>query len=85
MSVPLEELFQVISVQFVQGKVESIHAEKHDIMCLEAAGARKRYDYDRLVLAAGSRWQRPNLPGLQDYAFDVDQIEGAYPIGHSFE
>jgi NADH dehydrogenase len=80
MSVSLEELFQVTEIRHVQGRVESIHADKHEIMFLDSAHIEQRQVYDRLILAAGSRLQRPNLPGLQAHAFDCDQIEGAIKL-----
>ena len=33
--------------------------------------------YDRVVLAAGSRLVHPDIPGLAQYAFDVDSYAGA--------
>jgi NADH dehydrogenase len=80
MSASLKELFQVAGVQFVQGMVESVLVDKHNIVFLDPSGAKVRYTYDRLIVAAGSRLQRPNLPGLQDYTFDVDQMEGAIKL-----
>jgi NADH dehydrogenase len=38
------------------------------------------HGYDRLVLAVGSRVAKPNLPGLADYAFDVDTYDGAMKL-----
>jgi NADH dehydrogenase len=80
MSAPLKELFQVAGVQFVQGTVESVLADKHDIVFLDPTGARTHFAYDRLILAAGSRLRRPDLPGLHEFTFDVDQIEGAIKL-----
>jgi NADH dehydrogenase len=77
MSAPLEDLFQVAGVQFVQGTVESIFADTHDLVFVDTAGTRVHYAYDRLIMAAGSRLQRPNIPGLRDHTFDVDQMESA--------
>jgi NADH dehydrogenase len=33
--------------------------------------------YDRLVLAAGSRLNRPGIPGLAEHAFDIDTFDAA--------
>jgi NADH dehydrogenase len=80
MTAPLTDLFKVTGVQFVQGTVESILVDKHEITYLDPTGAKSSRTYDRLILAAGSRLSRPNIPGLQEYAFDVDQIEGAIKL-----
>lgn len=77
MSAPLEDLFQVTGVQFIQGTVESIFTDKHAIEVKDRTGTKSTHSYDRLILAAGSRLQRPNLPGLQDHSYDIDQLEGA--------
>jgi NADH dehydrogenase len=80
MSAPLEDLFQVTGVQFIQGTVESILVDKHEITYLDPTGAKSSHAYDRLILAAGSRLRRPNIPGLHEYSFDIDQIEGAIKL-----
>jgi NADH dehydrogenase len=77
MSAVLGDLFQVTGVRFIQGTVESIHVDKHEIAFSDPTGARSSHIYDRLILAAGSRLKRPNIAGIQEYTFDVDQIEGA--------
>src|SRR5690606_8306239 len=41
-----------------------------------AAGISTTIKYDRLVLAAGSRLNRPQMQGIE-HVFDVDQIEDA--------
>src|SRR5262249_37922575 len=33
--------------------------------------------YDRLVVALGSRVVKPDIPGLREFAFDVDTYDGA--------
>ena len=35
------------------------------------------HGYDRLVLAVGSKVAKPDLPGLAEFAFDVDTYDGA--------
>ena len=37
-------------------------------------------DYDRLVLATGSTGFRPNIPGLAEHAFGVEQIDEAIKL-----
>lgn len=80
MSAPLEDVFKVTGVQFVQGTVERILVDTHEIVFLDPTGAKSRLLYDRLILAAGSRLQRPNIQGLQEHTFDIDQLEGAVKL-----
>jgi NADH dehydrogenase len=80
MSVSLKDLFQVTGVLHIQGKVESVLADKHEIVFLDTTGTRIHYAYDRLIMATGSHLHRPDLPGLLEHSFDVDQIEGAVKL-----
>src|SRR5207248_6110089 len=36
--------------------------------------------YDRLVVATGSRLFRPNIPGLAEHGFSVDQLDDAIAL-----
>lgn len=77
MGAPLAELFQTTGVNFVKGTVDNIRTQKHELDVLDSTGARSTLSYDRLVLAAGSRLVQPNIPGLREHAFNIDQIENA--------
>src|SRR5262249_2465886 len=43
-------------------------------------GARGTLAYDRLVLATGSLGFRPNIPGLAEHAFGVEQMDEAIKL-----
>ena len=45
-----------------------------------AEGTRKTLSYDRLVVATGSRLFRPNVPGLAEHGFSVDQVDDAIAL-----
>jgi NADH dehydrogenase len=45
-------------------------------------GARRSLPYDRLVLATGSRGFKPDIPGLAQYGFTVDQLDDAIALDH---
>ncbi|WP_260957742.1 NAD(P)/FAD-dependent oxidoreductase [Pseudomonas citri] len=77
MQAPLDELFNAVGVNFVQGFAESIDADLKQVRYSDASGARGSLSYDRLVLAAGSKLTRPDLVGLSEHTFDVDEIEQA--------
>jgi NADH:ubiquinone reductase (H+-translocating) len=80
MKAPLTELFQATDVRYVQGKVESIDSEAGSIIFTGSDGRRSTLAYDRLVLAAGSTGFRPNIPGLAEQAFGVEQIDEAIEL-----
>ncbi|KIM93879.1 hypothetical protein OIDMADRAFT_136940 [Oidiodendron maius Zn] len=77
MSAPLSELFHVTGVQFVKGTVDTISSEQREVHIVDPSGARSTLSYDRLIVAAGSRLVRPDIPGLRDHTFSIDQLEEA--------
>lgn len=79
MKAPLQEIFNVSGVTFIQGLVENIDVEGQEVSVvgLGEDTSRRNIGYDRLVLAAGSRLFCPPIPGLKDHAFNVDQIAEA--------
>ncbi len=77
MKAPLMDIFNAVGVRFIQGTVEAIHSDRHQVDILSADGSKSTLGYDRLVLAAGSRLFRPEIPGLLDHTFSVDQVDEA--------
>ncbi|QTD35914.1 NAD(P)/FAD-dependent oxidoreductase [Pseudomonas fluorescens] len=77
MKAPLGELFDAVGVKFVKGIADSIDTASKQVTYSDAFGTQGTLNYDRLVLAAGSRVIRPPLKGMIEHAFDVDQIEEA--------
>lgn len=76
MRAPLTELLDAVGVQFLQGSVEAIDAQQQQVV-VKTQGQEARLSYDRLVLAAGSKLFRPEIPGLDQHAFSVDQVDEA--------
>ena len=79
MKAPLQEIFKAVGVKFIQGMVDRIDVARQEV---EVAGVgidalHRTLRYDRLVLAAGSRLFRPPIPGLDQHAFNVDQVADA--------
>ncbi|MGY1919501.1 NAD(P)/FAD-dependent oxidoreductase [Pseudomonas tolaasii] len=74
---PLGELFDEVGVTFIKGAAETIDAAQKNVTYLDASGNRQVLNYDKLVLATGSRLAMPGTPGVAQHAFDVDQIEQA--------
>ncbi|KEF53213.1 NADH dehydrogenase [Exophiala aquamarina CBS 119918] len=77
MTASLTEVFNVTGVQFIKGTVNNIDTTKQEVEVLDAAGTSSKLSYSRLILAAGSRLVRPNIPGLLEHSFNIDQLEGA--------
>lgn len=77
MAAPLGELFDAVGVKFVKGVADRIDTENKQVIYSDAFGTLGTLNYDRLVLAAGSRVIRPALEGVIEHAFDVDEIEEA--------
>jgi NADH dehydrogenase len=79
MKASLLEIFKAVGVKYIQGMVESIDVKGQTVSITGVGdeGVLQNLAYDRLVLAAGSRLFRPEIPGLADHAFNVDQVEAA--------
>lgn len=79
LTAPLGAVLTAISVEHVQGCVETIDTRERSVEIL-GAGKRRTLTYDRLVLAAGSRLFRPAIPGMAEYGFSVDQLDEAIKL-----
>jgi NADH dehydrogenase len=77
LAAPIGELFDAVGVRFIKGSAETIDVHSKQVGYLDAAGAQQLCSYDKLVLATGSRLARPVTAGVNEHAFDVDQIEQA--------
>lgn len=77
---PLGELLDPAGVSHVLGTATAIDVDGHTVTARTSDGT-VAIDYDRLVLAAGSQVALPDIPGLRDFAFDVDTYDGATRLG----
>lgn len=77
MSAPLGELLNATGVRFMRGVVDVIRTKDKQVEVVSPTGERSNLSYDRLVLAAGSRLVKPNIPGLHQHAFNIDNIADA--------
>lgn len=80
LTAPLGPVLKAIDVDYVQGRVEEIDSKSRSIEVMPAEGQPYSLAYDRLVLATGSRLFRPNIPGLAEHAFSVDQLGDAVTL-----
>ncbi|MGE0766638.1 MAG: NAD(P)/FAD-dependent oxidoreductase [Hyphomicrobiaceae bacterium] len=80
MIAPLLDVLKSIDVLYVQGRAETIDTQSSAVEIVDASGAHKRLSYDRLVLATGSRLARPEILGLAEHSFSVDNLDDAIAL-----
>ena len=73
----IREVLDAAGVRFIAGRIESIDDSGKQVSVIRRNGDREFLSYDRMVLATGSRLNMPNIPGLRDFAFNVDSLEAA--------
>lgn len=74
---PLSDLFAELNVHFIAGTAERIDAKQKSVWYRDSQGNVTLIAYDRLIVATGSQTRRPAIPGLAEFAFDIDQLESA--------
>ena len=77
MQSPLGPLFDAVGVNFVQGMANEIDVVGKKVGYVDANGAIATLNYDKLVLATGSRVVRPASVAGVEHAFDVDLMAEA--------
>jgi NADH:ubiquinone reductase (H+-translocating) len=77
---PLQDVLKAIDVVYVQGSAETVDTQSRLVGIVTAKGTKKGLSYDRLVVATGSRLFRPNIPGLAEHGFSVDQLDDAISL-----
>jgi NADH dehydrogenase len=80
LTAPLLDVLKAIDVVYVQGSVETVDTKAGAVQIVSANGARNTLAYDRLVVATGSRLFRPNIPGLAEHSFSVDNLHDAIAL-----
>jgi NADH dehydrogenase len=71
--IPLQDLLDPVGVGHITADVTGIDPSRSSVSTADG----QTLGYDRLVLAAGSRVAKPDLPGLAEYGYDVDTYDGA--------
>ena len=80
LTAPLLDVLKAIDVVYVQGSAEAVDTKARTVEVISAKGARKTLAYNALVLATGSRLFRPNIPGLAEHGFSVDNLDDAMAL-----
>lgn len=76
----LGELLRSAGIGFFQGKVETIDTQAYTVQARPTSSVEPTtsISYDRLILAAGSSVRQPQgVPGLREFAFDIDALNSA--------
>lgn len=73
---PLLPLFAATGVKFIAGTASEIDSASQQVWYHNEQNQLAAMRYDRLIMATGSNIS-PTLPGAQQYAFNVDQMESA--------
>ncbi|KAL2813450.1 pyridine nucleotide-disulfide oxidoreductase family protein [Aspergillus granulosus] len=77
----LGAMFENAGIRFFQGTVRTIDPDTHTVRVQSASGLESSFDYDRLILAAGSSVVRPqSITGIDQHAFDIDSLESAIKL-----
>jgi len=77
MSTPLLPVLEAAGVRYIQGAVTCLRPDIGAAEAVNAKGESFTLGYDRVVLGAGSKLHRPDLPGVRDHAFSIDQLDEA--------
>lgn len=74
--VPFERILKPLGIKNVEGNVDGIDFDNKTVTISSSSGT-SALPYDKLVLAAGSSLNRPNIPGLKEHAYAVDTFQDA--------
>ncbi|MFP6728762.1 MAG: FAD-dependent oxidoreductase [Alphaproteobacteria bacterium] len=72
---PLAPVLEPLGIELTLGTVTAIDHQSHRIETAEAV-----FDYDRLILAAGSVRHAPPIPGLKEHAWNIDDYPSAVAL-----
>ncbi len=82
--VPLNDVLEPIGVRQIEANVKDIDLVSQKVI-LNSGSDSNSISFDRLVFALGSQLVRPNLPGLGEFAFDIDTYSAAAKLNAHLE
>jgi NADH:ubiquinone reductase (H+-translocating) len=82
--IPLGTVLDPVGVTHICAEATGIDADGHTVTFI-ADGVTLVRHYDRLVLAAGSHVVKPDVPGVREFAFDIDTYDGAVALAEHLE
>ncbi|MFG3108114.1 NAD(P)/FAD-dependent oxidoreductase [Streptomyces tendae] len=81
MRVPLDRVLGPIGVRRLAATVTAVDTDARTVRAVTRFGEEMELDYDKLVLATGSRLVRAPFPGAE-HLFDVDTLPAATVLDH---
>lgn len=78
--VPLEKVLAPAGISLLEGTVISVQPSTREVI-VETGGGSQRLSYDRMVFAAGSILDTPEVSGLGEYGFNIDDYDQAARLG----
>ncbi|HVV67747.1 MAG TPA: FAD-dependent oxidoreductase [Gammaproteobacteria bacterium] len=79
--IPLAQILTPLGIQVIVASVNHVVFNQKKI----ELDTGESISYDRLILAAGSQFQAPNILGLEEYSFNVDTFEAAQKLAVHLE
>src|SRR5690625_463024 len=79
--IPLQSILHGTAVEFVKGEVVAIDPKHREVKL----ASNQTLEYDRLIVALGSRPEFFNIPGLKDYALPIQSLNSADRIRRHVE
>ncbi|KAJ5370334.1 uncharacterized protein N7496_006426 [Penicillium cataractarum] len=78
---PLGTMFEDAGIKFFPGIVKTVDTGANTVIVQSPSGLESAFDYDRLIMAAGSSVVQPRaIAGLERYAFDIDSLKSAIKL-----
>ena len=78
--IPFADVLAPVGVRVITGNVSEISVAER-LVEVNTADRSIRLPYDRMIIALGSELVRPEIPGLREFAFDVDTYADASRLG----
>lgn len=71
LQVPLQPLFDLLGINFIKGDVRRVDSDTRSVIATHDDDEQKLI-YGKLILASGSQIKLPSIPGVTDWAFNID-------------
>lgn len=78
--VSLRPVLEPVGIALIEGSVADIDTGARSVTIARRNGAEETLGYDALILATGSQLNAPPIPGLAQYAWNIDDYDGAVAL-----
>ena len=80
MSPDIAPLLAAVGVNHLPGTIEAVNTSNKTVEAKNGEGVHSTLPYDRFILATGSSLFLPDIPGLNEHSFNVDQLSDAIAL-----